>query len=118
MVLRFNSYFRAELLICFVIGGHAVWDVPLPSGWFHLVINIIKPNDEQGLEIHFDGVQLGINAGFGANRTIDGSERVVIGNLRNSPGVSGYASVQMDELMFFNKALNQEEITELRQWSQ
>ena len=122
----FSSYFRVGTFLWFYIGGHTTRQVPVPSGWFHLVINIIKPHDEQGLQIYSDGVQVnGKYSYFLPNQTQDGSERVVIGKLFDdsksilcNDSIKIPSSVQVDELMFFNKALNQAEITELGQWSQ
>ena len=81
---------------------------PIPVEWFHLVLDYLGP--EQGLTIHHNGAEK-----VNESRTVpsdlpSGPGIVVIG--RYSPLTDdSYASVMMDELMFFNRKLSLEEIS-------
>ena len=80
-------------------------------GWFHLVLNFISPLE--GFKVYNDGAEV--------NRTIRNFQDTY--NIRDSRIVIGrsftevdedYASVEVDELLFFNEALTEPEINLLK----
>ena len=80
--------------------------------WIHLVLNFIDPNSGEGIQAFKDGALLSRHqSGSDGDQTI-GDGRVVVG--RKYPNANNYyAHVEMDELIFFNKALLEEEVREL-----
>ena len=77
--------------------------------WFHIVFNIIGPNDGQGFRIYHDGKIGGNVTRFHRPRSTAHDARIVIGRFYTGHN-SSYASFDMDELLFFNKSLTEEEI--------
>ena len=86
-------------------------NIPKPPGWFHVVFNFIGPNYGQGLRIYYDGDLYG-GENFSSSLETDGDGRVVIGRAFYEQN-DLYASAQVDELLFFNAALTEAEITAL-----
>ena len=84
-----------------------------PPGWTHVVLNYIGPNDTQGIRIYHDGVQTGSSDIKVAGTYSPGDGRVVVG--RNGYNQdSGYAGVDVDELLFFNEKLSDQEIMDIK----
>ena len=75
--------------------------------WFHIVLNFMG----NIMRIYLDGV-IRSTLPTGSSSQVPGDGRIVIGR-RFSELDSNYASVQVDELLFFNRALNQTEVTAL-----
>ena len=77
-----------------------------PSGWFHTIINFFGNR----FVVYHDGIEQ--ESSFGTNATkIPGDGRIV-GKL--STDVNGiYTSVQVDEMLFFNRSLTETEVTVL-----
>ena len=86
-------------------------DVDVPSGWFHLVLNLIGSND--GLSVYHNGLLVANGTTSAADSSI-GDGRIVIGRLSTVHDIA-YGSVEIDELMLFNQALPEEQITMLSQ---
>ena len=51
------------------------------SGWFHLLLNYIGPNNGQGIRIYYDGVEVGSTGTKGGNIKTDGNGTIAIGRL-------------------------------------
>ena len=102
--LFFHSFrFRTE-----VSGGKFFVDVAKPSGWTHYVLNFL--GSSSGMEVYADGTPVGSSDTLlGAGNDV-GERRIVIGRDYNR-----YASVTVDELLFFNQHLNSTQITSLSQ---
>ena len=85
--------------------------------WIHLVLNYIGPNNGQGIQAFKDGTPIK-NRGESVGDHTVGDGRVVVG--KKYVYINNYYShVEMDELIFFNKALLEEEVRELHnvyQW--
>ena len=75
--------------------------------WFHVVLNFIGPSD--GIRIYHEGVKVITDISTNAGNYTQGDRRIVIGR-RFSGSDDRYASVQIDELLFFNEALTETEI--------
>ena len=103
--------FRAEVAIQ---NGYFITQVNARSGWTHVVLNYIGPSSGQGIQMFIDGQEVASvttkmsRSGSGA---ADG--RVVVGKLF-SVG-EHYASLEIDELIFFNQTLNLDQIKALNE---
>ena len=92
-------------------------DVVSSNNWFHLVINFIGPNAREGFQIYHDGINVLNDTTKASNSNSRGyippnNGRIVIGRyLIDHDGL--YASVQVDELLFYNRTLTEPEITML-----
>ena len=87
---------------------------PKPSGWFHVVLNFIGPDD--GIRIYHDGMEVGSDTNIRGNPKHNGDRRIVIGRyFAESAGT--YSSIQVDELLFFNQMLIDPQVTMLSQLS-
>ena len=92
----------------------AFWtDVPeLNDQWMHLVLNYIGPNSGEGIEAFKDGTFISSDQSAAPTTRAVGDGRVVVG--RKYVYTNNYYShVEMDELIFFNQALLEEEVREL-----
>ena len=99
LCLRFHVYLPAAEFIV---------DLNRPAGCTHIVLNYIGPN--AGIKVYFNGAEVGSETTkfAGSSNTADG--RVVVGRF-STDGDYHYTSLQLDELIFFNKALSTTEIT-------
>ena len=78
------------------------------TGWTHIVLNYIGPNDEQGIRGYYNGMEV-VN-GFTKDATRSpGDGRIVVGKIKTDEN-RDYPSMQIDELIFFNKALSTTDI--------
>ena len=72
-------------------------------GWTHFVVNFIGPSDGQGIKVYHNGQEVASDTERG-NSLIDvSSGRIVVGRYYTDRD-ERYASVQVQELAFFNKA--------------
>ena len=78
-----------------------------PMGWFHIVLNFMG----NIMRIYLDGV-VRSTLPILSSSYVRGDGRIVIGR-RFSELDSNYPSAQVDELLFFNRALNETEVTAL-----
>ena len=102
----------------FIRGGCGFFvDAPNSSVWFHVVFNFLGLNNNQAaIAAYHDGVQVGNNSGSAIS---------IIPDLFRAPIAVGvfngwdrhYTSMQIDELVFFNRALTEDEIRILSQSS-
>ena len=106
-VLSFYFRFEVALLDRRLYTFH-----PVRSGWTHIVLNYIGPNDDEGIRIYYNAEELesditNLVVSFSA-----GDGRIVIGRGYTNEN-SNYASVNVDELLFFNRSLTPSEVTVL-----
>ena len=96
--------FRVYLLV-----GYFGKDHPEPTGWTHIVLNYIGPNNGEGIKVFMDGKQVANDTTrYGGPRTA-GDGRIVVGR-RLTNEDKKYAGVQVDELIFFNAALSSDDV--------
>ena len=88
----------------FLQDGRFIADHSKPSGWVHIVLNYLGPNN--GIKIYSDGAeQADTNKQSLSYSAGDGT--IIIG--RPFPNVDrNYGTFQIDELVFFNQALTPE----------
>ena len=91
--------------------------VDRPSGWTHVVLNYFGPNNGQGIRTHVDDVQAGSDSPFDVATYSPGSGRVVVGRGFTDFVHSFYGGAIMDELLFFDHVLRDQQIVDLRKWT-
>ena len=84
-----------------------------PSDWTNGVLNYIGPRDGHLIRIYQDGVQTGSDVAAAGGPSSQGQGRVVVGREFTHLDEK-YASVAVDELMFFNQTLNDQQILDLK----
>ena len=95
-----HSYFRYNF---YVSDGNFYAETSIPTGWFHLVVNFIGPNNGQGIRVYHDGEEVRGTFGQKLEGSYTNSEsRVKIGRLLYT-NEGFYSSVLVDELFFFNQ---------------
>ena len=82
---------------------------PRPSGWFHVVVNFLGPNDGEGIRVYKDGADVGNETTIYSKTYTQGDGRLVVGRYYTDQDLH-YAGAQVDELILFNQALSPEEI--------
>ena len=78
--------------------------------WFHIVFNYIGPDPDEGYRVYHDGIQVVGDVGIQSDpRAPQVDAKIVIG--RRFTAMDGfYSSLVVDELLFFNRALTNDEI--------
>ena len=85
-----------------------------PTGWIHVVLNYIGPNDGQGIRIFYDGQEVASDTSKYATSKPAGDGRIVVGRLLTNRNFDhDYASITIDEFIFFNRFLKVDEIETL-----
>ena len=94
-----------------------ITDAYLPSGWTHVVLNYFGPNNGQGIRVYYDGVQTKSDETKQAhvNPYQPGDGRVVLGRELIDSN-SSYASADIDDFLFFNEALSDQNIEHMSNW--
>ena len=81
-------------------------DQTFPTGWTHVVLNYIGPNNGQGIKVYFNGKEsVARNIRTGSATFQNGDRQVVVGRLLSNKDHS-YASAQIDELIYFDTSLD------------
>ena len=94
--------------------SRAMSSVPF-NEWHHFACSFIDPDDEDRFQVFFDGktsVKFSTFSPLGTSST--GSGRVVIGRVYTNVN-SSYTSLELDELLFFNLALEEQDVQALYQ---
>ena len=88
--------------------GHYVFTVSTPGKnvWFHTVMVYNGP--KKGITIHIDGKSVGTQTDRGTRKYDENVRQVVIGR-RSSDEDDDYVSALVDEVMFWDKRLTNEE---------
>ena len=103
------SYFLCYRFRIFLLDGYFREFHTRPAGWTHIVLNYIGPNDGEGIRVYYDRQEVvsDTTKSRGLFDPADGSILVA----KRADGDYGYTSLQMDELIFFNKTLSTTDIT-------
>ena len=102
--------FRAEVGIQ---NGYFITKVNSRSGWTHVVLNYIGPSSGQGIRLFMDRQEVASVTTRMSRSSGAADGRVVVGKLF-SVG-EHYASVEIDELIFFNQTLSLGQIKALNE---
>ena len=81
------------------------------SGWIHVVLNYVGPNNGQGIRV-YNGAEIKSDVTKQAYPYRPGAGRVVIGR-QLIDEYATYVSVDVDELLFFNEALTDQNIQDM-----
>ena len=81
--------------------------------WTHVVLHYIGTKDVQGNKIYIDGVDKMTSFSLTAASHEDGDGRTVVGRYFTNVD-DQYASVDIDELLFFNEALNDDQVSQIK----
>ena len=95
-------YFRTEYIRIII--------PTVPTEWYHLVFNYVGTNNAEGVTIYHDGVEVGSNTQKTPYYNNAGSGIVVLGRYYVQALEQSFASVMVDELLFFNRYLTEEEV--------
>ena len=110
-----NFSFIKPLYCIFIRGrvnlpnGYFVESHSRPTGWTHVLLNYIGPNNGEGYRIYMDGSEVGSDTAKTVWSGSTGDGRVVIGRYYTDQDKE-YSSVHIDELIYFNNSLTDEEI--------
>ena len=92
------------------------FDVPITTNnWIHSVLNLIGPNEGPGISIYQDGEHKGNDITSPSLSYNQGDGKIVIGRFYTGPDNPYYASVEVDQMLFFNEPLTEAEILMLSQ---
>ena len=84
---------------------------PAPiNTWMHVAIVYKGPNDDEGITVYHDGINKGSDTAKHSYSPANATGIVKIGRRFDEPGSAQYGPVYLDELLFFNRQLNQSEI--------
>ena len=75
-------------------------------------MNYLGPNNGQGIRIYYNGTEVASDTTKTSYRLSAGDGRIVVGRYRTNRN-DHYGNMQVDELIFFNEALSQDDITML-----
>ena len=117
IVISVVNYTKEQSLYFFsvvveLVNGYYVTKPNKPSGWTHIVVNYYGSNSTAGIKVFFDGTGTASDTVWSSDSRSTGDGRIVLGR-RYTDQDRDYASVMIDELIYFNKALGDDEINVL-----
>ena len=77
--------------------------------WTHVVLNYFGLNNGQGIQVYFNGAEAGRDTTKVSKTFSGGDGRVVLGRQKTDSD-GNYASVDVDELLFFNTKLSNAQV--------
>ena len=89
-----------------MLEGDLIFSIFLPSGWTHVVLNYIVTHSGQGILVYING---GDFTKEEASHS-PGNDRLVVGRISSEDD----ASFDVDEFLFFNEKLNDQEIIDIK----
>ena len=93
----------------YVTDGHFIAYPQKSSRWTHIVLNYIGPENGQGIRNYNDGAEVESDTTKNQQSFSPGDGRIVVGRFFTDRNQQ-YASVQVDELIFFNRTLTSAEV--------
>ena len=82
------------------------------QGWTHIVLNYIGPNEFEGIRMFINGQEVEGTATKSGEPNSPGDGRIVVGRSYTDHDYY-YGSMQVDEVIYFNKALSRDQISDL-----
>ena len=82
-----------------------------PSRWFHVVFNYLGPDD--GYQVYHDGILVADRLGIIARPSVTAIDTKIVIGRRFTEVDDFYSSIQMDELLFFNYVLGDDDVKQL-----
>ena len=87
---------------------------PKPTVWTHIVLNYLGPNEGEGITVYYNGAPKRRDPTKDVESRTAGDGRIVVGRHRTDK-ILYQASINVDELIFFNQALPVDNIETLYQ---
>ena len=85
--------------------------IPIPfMKWTHVALNYIGPEEGQGMRVYYDGTLTGNVTRKGSSTNPAGEGRIFIGRFFLDLDQFGYGNFDLDELLFFNETVTEQEI--------
>ena len=84
------------------------------SEWHHLTCSVPDFGNEDSLKVYYDGSHYGTHNEASSRETPTRSSRVIVGRAFTDQDDT-YSSVELDELLFFNRALEEHHVQALYQ---
>ena len=103
------EYFLCYRFRIFLLDGYFQAAHTRPTGWTHIVLNYIGPSDDEGIRIYYDGAEVANDMTKSVARFNPADGGILVA--KRGDGDSGYTSLELDELIFFNKTLRTADIT-------
>ena len=99
-----------QRVIVFLLDGNFLaWDFK-PTGWTHVVLNYIGPNDGEGIQAFYNGAEEASGTTKDTSRSYSpGNGRIVMGRVFTDQD-QNQASVMIDELIYFNASLTSDDV--------
>ena len=110
----FFNYFSFRLSLS--VGQFSAFVATTHDEWVHIVMNYIAPDDEQGIETYLNGeaYEDSNTKTASTNGNLQGEGRIILSrNLAQTSIATNYASMDIDELFFFNATLTAQQIISL-----
>ena len=112
-----NYFTKYTVILCFRIRVHLQdgrFQVVLfrPTRWFHIVVNYMGTNNSESIQLFMDGEEKSSDTMKDAGTYSAGDARIVVGRVFRDWD-RDYTSLEIDELIFFNRNLILDEITSL-----
>ena len=87
-----------------LVDSYYITSCTKPTGWTHIVMNYLGPNDGEGVRIYIDGAEVASTSYRYDESRPAGDGKIVVGRYYTE-GHTDLASVQVDELIYFNASL-------------
>ena len=93
----------------YLLNGKFSAHFSIPTGWTHIVLNYIGPNNGEGIRGYYNGQEVMSDTDKDGGSYPDGDGRIVVGKTYTDLDQL-YPSMLINELIFFNKALSPNDI--------
>ena len=103
------SHFVIFRFVIYVLDGEFIADFLRPTGWTHIVLNYIGPNDGQGIRGFVNGKEVASDTTKTALSYPPGEGKIVVGRHFTDQDRL-HMSMMVDELLFFNQTLSTTDI--------
>ena len=80
-----------------------------PTGWTHMMMIYNGNGQGKGVTLYYNGAEVKGSTTNGGGSFSAGDGRIVVGRFHTDED-ERYSSVELDELIFFNRALSKDEI--------
>ena len=83
-----------------------------PTGWTHVVMNYIGPNNGEGIKVYYNGEEVASDTTPLSYPCGSGDGRIVLGRAYTAID-KDYSSIEIDELTYFNRILSTAEMKQI-----
>ena len=108
-LLHLSNHLSCFSVSANILDGYFYKFASRPTGWTHVVLNYLGPHDGQGIRIYYNGTEVARDTTKATRSFSAGDGRIVVGRF-NTDRDNNYASLQVDELIFFNQKVSAYEL--------